>query len=267
MTVAEIFILLLFLLLLVFLSLNKGREQKEEQLAVVQQWGEVIEKFETPEEVETLALQREKARREAEQYREQLSELKEVLQKDDNQLREENSELQEQIEDLQRDAQGAQQQNEQLKEELRIVREKGTDPPCWYKVVPDPKKGEREKPLYSFHIAVFEETMIVRQAPTPPGGATDDGGLSYASEAGELGFAGIPYDQPLSDEELIKHMKPVHDAGKNGEVRTYSCLFFAKVWDKTPPHAKKRWKQAHDGVLEGLFGTYTVQDEIWPPST
>ena len=35
------------------------------------------------------------------------------------------------------------------------------------------------------------------------------------------------------------------------------------VWDKTPVHAKKRWKDAHDRIIEGSFSAYTVQDLEW----
>ena len=35
------------------------------------------------------------------------------------------------------------------------------------------------------------------------------------------------------------------------------------VWDKTPDHAKKRWKDAHDRIIEGSFSAYTVRDLEW----
>ena len=59
-------------------------------------------------------------------------------------------------------------------------------------------------------------------------------------------------------------MRPIHQRGKDGKVRSYSCVFFVKVWDKTSPDAKARWQRAHDEVLEGLFGAYVARDDPWP---
>ena len=278
MTVAEIFILLLFLLLFAFLALTRDWADRREtmageldktkrQLAVVnkqlQEWKDVIEEFQMPEEVETLTSNLTEAKRQAKQYRQQVVALEEILGQAENKGRKEVMELREQVENLQQTARAARQETEQVKQELRVVREKGHNPPCWYETVPDGKEGMREKPWYTFNVAVFDETIIVRQAPIPPGSAVDDNGPLYSVEAAQLGLADIPYDTPLSNESLIEHLQPIHDAGKNATVRSYSCIFWVRVWDKTSPDAKARWKDAHDRVLEGLFGAYTVINDPW----
>ena len=270
LTVAEIFILLLFLLLLLFLILNQNwRASKEtvqnlshvrQQLSVaneqLQEWGGVIEEFQTPQEVQTLVSKMTEAERRAREYRQEIMVFEETLDKSD-------SEAHKEIIDLHRQAANLQQKYEQVKDELRVVREKGNNPPCWYETIPDGKGEMREKPHYIFHMAVLDETITVCQAPIPPGSAIDDDGLPYSVEAEQLGLANIPYEMPLSNESLIENMKPIHDAGKNGTVRSYSCIFWVKVWDKTSHDAKVRWKDAHDRVLEGLFGTYTVKNDPW----
>ena len=145
-----------------------------------------------------------------------------------------------------------------------MLREKGHNPPCWYRRVPDSKGGMREQAYYIFNVAVFDDNMIVRRVETPPGGATDDGGSSYTAEAAGLGLDDILYGKPLDDVALIQNLQPIHDAGKNARVRSYSCIFWVRVWDETSAGAKKRWKSAHDGILESLFGAYTVKNDPWP---
>ena len=282
LTVAEIFILLLFLLLLVLLALTHDWADRKEamageldkasqQLAVanekLHEWRNVVEEFQSPEEVQTLISKTTEAERRAEQYLQQLTVFQDTLNKSKSEVHKEVINLRGQISNLRQAAQDAQQKFEQVKQELRVVREKGHNPPCWYETIPDGKGGMREKPHYTFHIAVFDETIIVRQAPVPSGSAVDDNGSLYSVEAVQLGLADIPYEMPLSNESLIEHLQPIHDAGKSATVRSYSCIFWVRVWDKTSPDAKARWKDAHDRVLEGLFGAYTVENDPWmqPP--
>ena len=82
-------------------------------------------------------------------------------------------------------------------------------------------------------------------------------------EAEALDLDAIRYGEPLKDEEMLELMQPIVEMGKSSRVRTYSCIFFVRVWDETPAAAKGRWKQAHDGVLEKLFGTYQVRNFGW----
>ena len=155
---------------------------------------------------------------------------------------------------------------QRAKKELLVLREKGHNPPCWYERVSDGRGGDREKPYYTFEVAVFDDSMILRRVQVPPGGARDDRDSiysSYSEEAEILQFDQLPYNIPLDDAAISTALRPIYDAGKEGEVRSYSCIFWARVWDKTSPGAKERWKSAHDGILESLLGTYTVSDDTW----
>ena len=280
LTVAEIFILLLFLLLLVYLALNEnwitrrdtlGEEldQLRQQLTVkdekIWEWQGIIEEFQTPQEVRTLVSKMTEANRREEKYRHQIEVFQETLNKSNSEAHKEVITLRTQNSNLQQDMEIAQQNYEKIKEELRIVREKGNNPPCWYKTVQAKRGGMREKPYYTFCMAVFDDAIIVRRPPVPPGNAVDDNGPLYTVEAEQLELADIPYNTALSNKSLIEHMKPIHDAGKNARVRSYSCTFFVKVWDNTSAQNKKGWKDARR-VLEDLFGIYTVQNDPWPES-
>lgn len=262
LTIAEIFILLLFLILVAFLALVQNWEREREaagptelrdQLAALDAWKPVVEEFKTPTEVFTLKRQKERAERAAQMHEKQTEALRQVLAKDDQAAAE-----------AVRMAQAAERRAAEATEELRVSRTKGHNPPCWYQVVPDSHDGTREKPYYTFNLGVFDDAIIVRRADTPPGGATDDNGGSFAGEAASLGLDTIPYDVPLNEPRVVAHLQPIHEAGKAKRVRSYSCVFWVRVWDLTSSHAKARWQYAHDNLIEGLFGAYTVRDDPWP---
>ena len=282
LTIAEIFILLLFLLVLAFLVLwqNLEAEQKEQQqfrerweapLAEIETpeelrrlrvfnetWQESLQGFEAPNEITTLkALKEEVEQSHGDLYR-QLVEAQSA----GSDAAEENRRLEETLVEERREREQAEQQASQLSNELRVLK-KGQNPPCWYELVPDDEGGEREKPLYAFDIGVFDEHMVIRRREPPPGGASDDGGAAYAEEWSDLRMGEVTYDVPLSNQELVSQLQRIHDAGRRREVRSYSCVFSVRVWDETSSGAKQRWQQAHDRTLEWLFGTYRVQDESW----
>lgn len=291
LTVAEIFILLLFLLMLVFLVLNHEQtqqlEQQQEELEQLKvfrdTWERSLAGIETPDEIVVLTRWRDSItanpqenRTEqllsqlvtAEQERDASESERRELAKENERLLAESARQLEEIEEQQKTLENTQRQNRQLHalaEEQRVLREKGQNPPCWYETVTTTGGGAREKALYLFDIAVFDEHMVVRQRPMPPGGAFDDSDRTYAEEAILLPLNQIRYGVSLSDSEVEDSLSPIFHAGKEARVRTYSCVFFVQVWDETSDFAKARWQQAHDRVLEGLFGTFTVRDEPWQP--
>ena len=265
LTVAEVFILLLFLLLLAFLTLVQGWEaereradetlrEAQETLQEVGQWKELVEEFATPDEVLTLRRQKERAEREAELHERQAETLRELLAEEDQVAADALAAVQE-----------AEQRAAEAAEELRVLRVKGHNPPCWYRVVPTRDGDVRERPYYTLNLAVFDDGIVIRPSDVPPGGAADDNGGTFADEAARLDLAALPFETTLSDAEVRTHLQPIYAAGKAKEIRTYPCVFWVRVWDKTSPDAKARWKEAHDKLIEGLFGAYTVRDDPWPP--
>ena len=306
LTVAEVFILLLFLLMLVFLvlwqdlradreeldALRKERDRWQEPLAGIetpvellnlrefeQTWRESLESagIETPDEMVTLSeLKDEMERSQGVQAPDFLRRLT-VAQRERDMAVEENDRLREDLERAQEGQEETNAENAVLSNELRVLK-KGQNPPCWYEVVPDGEGGERERPFYTFNIGVFDDSMVIRRLQPPPGSAEDDGANSaadettrsvattYADEWNRLGMTDIRYDEPLSDAELTAELQRIHDAGKQSRVRSYPCIFYVRVWDETSSGAKARWQQAHDRTLEWLFGTLRVQDEPWSAS-
>lgn len=147
--------------------------------------------------------------------------------------------------------------------DLDLLRHKGENPPCWYKVVNAGEGKTRERRLYAFKVAIFEDGIELGQLTPPPGGALDDSSDTYADEWAQLRLDKLPYGERLDDNEFENAVSYLYEMGMNRQVRTYECVFSVSVWDKTPDHAKERWQYAHDELIERLFNAYTMKDLKW----
>ena len=156
----------------------------------------------------------------------------------------------------------AERERDLAQRDLALLRRKGKNPPCWYQIV-SAGEGTREKPYYLFNAAIYENYIELAPRTAPPGAAFDDGGGPYAGEWKRLHIEELPYGKKLSDNEFTEAVSDFVAQGRNRQVRTYECVFSVMVWDRTPDHAKKRWKDAHDRIIEGSFSAYTVQDLEW----
>ena len=264
LTIAEIFILLLFLVLIILLALVRDREQAETRL---EDWLGVIEEFKAPSEIETLRQQKETAEAASRRHRERAEALKEVIEASGEEGRTTVEAVEHALAEAERarvEAESARVEAQEAQRELHLLRKKGINPPCWYQMVPTAAGDSREKPHYTFNIAIFDDWLEVRRATWPSGRSVDDGIMTYAEEATALQLDALPYGERLGDAAFIEHFRRVADAAKNKRVRTYPCIFWVRVWDRTSPTAKRRWQHAHDRIVEGLFGTYAVQEDPWP---
>ena len=283
LTIAEIFVLLVFLMLLALLGVNRHWNERFEP------WRDIMEGS-TPEEVKRALESTDELRREIErlkQEKERLQDRIRTLVAGEGRVGEELDETKRQLAECEKALEDAKREietltsenqrlqatnnelqgrNDALEDWIRIIG-KGTTPPCWYQVVeetnPITKANWREKAYNLFDIVIRKEHMEVQPAPIPEGRAEDDDGKPYVEEAKDLDLEAIPYGVPLTDQEVKDYMRPLYEAGKSSRVRTYSCAFYVRVWDETPATAKDRWKRAHDDVLEQLFGTYEVRDFPW----
>ena len=154
-----------------------------------------------------------------------------------------------------------------VQRDLALLR-RGERPPCWYQIVAEDQGKERQKAHYAFNAAIYEDSIELAPRPVPPGGAHDDkegpnADKLYADEWQQLNIDNLPYGKALSDDEFTDAVQDMVAQGKNRQVRSYECVFSVMVWDKTPAHAKKRWQDAHDRLIEGQFSAYTAQDLEW----
>ena len=276
LTIAEIFVLLVFLMLLALLGVNRFWNEKLEP------WMDIIART-TPAEVENALNTPDELRRKIEELTRQIAELtkeKERLQervrtlvaregrlgKANRVLTKTNEELRARLDELAKMNEELREENAALRDKIRVSG-KGINPPCWYRIVretnPATEATSRERTYYLFDIVIREDHMEVQPVPIPPGRADDDGGRPYSEEAVELGLGTIPYGEPLSNARMLELMRPIFEMGKESRVRKYSCIFHVRVWDETPATSKGRWKQAHYGVLQQRFGTYQVPDFGW----
>ena len=277
LTIAEIFVLLVFLMLLALLGVNRYWS------ASFEPWRDIMEKS-TPEEVKRALARPNELRREIERLNAQIEDLKREKERLQARIRtlvaregtvgEELDEAKQRLAECERALEDAKRKIEtltsekqrlqatnnelqgrydDLEDQIRIIG-KGTTPPCWYQIVeetnPITKTNWRERAYYLFDIVIREDHMEVQPAPIPEGRAEDDGGKPYAEEAKDLELEAIPYGVPLTDREVFKFMRHLYEVGKSSGIRTYSCAFYVRVWDETPATAKDRWKRAHDDVLD-----------------
>ncbi|WP_085885725.1 hypothetical protein [Oceanibacterium hippocampi] len=147
----------------------------------------------------------------------------------------------------------------ELKKELArldaVANSKGIDPPCWYDEIEadDGRRIERAVPL--FDVAVFDNHIVVRDRIPPE---------RYAKERAGLPIGEGIFLRPVSDPEFREVMRPIRRMGKEDRrIRPYSCVFYVRVWDKTSPASKERWKQATEITIGNAFYRETVRTEPW----
>lgn len=274
LTIAEVFILLLFLLLLMYLGLHRHWEVRSEASAakltqtegrltvaedVLKQWDSVLDEFNGPEQVVTLQRRLVDAQAQARRHRQAAEILEELEGRDADR----GSQCVRALRDAKARTEQAESRTMLCENDLAALKNKGHNPPCWYQMVEKPEGGQREKAHYLLNVGVFDDHLVLKRGPLPPGRAVDDGGARYSHEAAELGLESVPYGTRLSDSQFRRHLEPISEAGKNRRVRTYPCVFSVRVWDHTSAGTKRRWQRAHDQLIEGLFSAYTVKDDPW----
>ena len=252
LTVAETFILLTFLLLIALLGLAHQDESLPKPDTAPREWV-------PPEEIETLVNAAEAARK----AQEEAEQARAAAERERDQAHEKAEEAHKAREEAEQARLAAERERDEARGDLMLLRRKGKNPPCWYRIVSAGEGKKREKPYYAFNVAIYEDSIELAPRTTPPGGAFDDGGETYANEWKRLHIEELPYGKELSDDEFTEAVSDLVAQGRNRQVRTYECVFSVMVWDKTPDHAKKRWKDAHDRIIEGSFSAYTVRDLEW----
>ena len=291
LTMAEIFILILFLLLLLLLAYKVETEKEIKKteaalVAVTQERDEMA--IQTPEQIRKLIRKKQaadKARADAEnqekinasllkakeeelvQIQKKLETAKGERDQIKEQLKKNKDKKSQQLPELQ----AAKQEIEQLKSELVAVT-KGVDPPCWYEEVTTRQGKRREKTHYLLDVAVHNEYLHIRvnkNIPLP-GRAIDESGpalTSYEEEYAKLPLSSLPLAtvKQVSLEEFKEIAGPIKDMGKNQQIRDYSCVFYAQIWDFTSKAEKERWKQAYEKI-NVFFYTQLKRDDPWEPT-
>lgn len=265
LTMAEVFVLLVFLMMLALMGLNRHWAGMEE---TVEEWKPIIDKH-TPAQVQRALLDPDEQQQKVERLQEEVERLQEEKDRLQQRVRtlegregKTGPELDEALDRLRK----LERRNRELAEDLRLMT-KGITPPCWYQRVEETNPATdatvREKPYYLFDVAIRDDHLEIGRVAIPEGRAVDDDGRPYVEEAQALSLDALPYDVRLADQEFRNHVTPLFEAGNGGKVRSYSCIFYVRVWDETALDAKGRWQDAHDRLLEQLFGTHRVRGTPW----
>ena len=271
LTLAEIFILLLFLLLLILLGYYTVAEKRNAELnadlTVAEKrndelTAELIEMREVLVAEQRKVEQLRELPKEKQDLVRKVEELQETLQSENGisqNLLDEQKTLREQ-------ARALESKVKQLRELLYA--QKGLDPPCWYK---SPGKGatHKEQPHHLIDVAVHDEHLLIRLVEPPEEWAIKANGekasTSYKQEYAELPLAPLHArsdPKEISTTEFLKLTKPIRIKGKSKQVRDYSCVFYARVWDKTSETAKERWKKTLLKIGERFYTTL-VHNDPW----
>lgn len=263
LSLAELFLVLLFLLLLVSLGISSALEDKiqvankkvqnltDSLAALKTSSGNPI----TPVELEQLI---EKAG-EIKNLREEQKKLKDDLKIKDHEidkLKEENNKyeriaqnLNKNIEQLKADVQTAEERAVATGRAMDAIKKKPGDvPPCWFvEVDSEDGQGLRARHLKIFNVLIKDKTLTVRKHPYPP---------PLKANFGKKGS--LP---PVPDDYFMTELTPasftsafqaVRDAGENRLIQDYSCRFMVDVYDGTSSDNKEGFKKQLR-VVEDLF--------------
>jgi hypothetical protein len=133
---------------------------------------------------------------------------------------------------------------------------KGQDSPCWYRMAIRGNGEDYEKPLYIFDIRISDDYIFVKDIPAP----TDE----YQSQKEELAFDDTVLNRRLDYNEFVPAFQALKLAGHSKEVRNdRRCTFYARVWDATSSDNKVGWQRAHEKIVQNIFITFW-DNSAWP---
>ena len=140
---------------------------------------------------------------------------------------------------------------------IRTDDPKGQDSPCWFRPAKRANGEPYERPTYIFHIRIADERVFVQDIPAPT--------PVYQEAKRRLPFDRGALNRSLSDDEFVTAFQPLKLAGDSREVREdRRCTFYVAVWDATSETSKRRYKRAHNEVVQAVFNTYEYRQDPWP---
>lgn len=140
----------------------------------------------------------------------------------------------------------------ELGEDLR-----GQDSPCWFRPGTRANGEPYERATYIFDVLIDDATIFVADVPA--------GTPEYEHQKTQLRFDRSGLGRPLADDEFIRAFEPLKRAAESREVRPdRRCTFYVAVWDATSETNKRRYKRAHNQVVQAVFNTFEYIDAPWP---
>lgn len=265
LSLAELFILLVFLLLLALLGyalLRDDHAARQAQAIAEQQ--EKLDALVPIVDADPNALRQrivqlareksdaekraEEAERDAEQQAQTITQLGREKERAEARARE----SEQHAKSAEAARQATEQKYQQLKQAKKDSEVLGQYSPCWYVVVQE-QGGEREKAVFTFDVRMKNETVLVQKhyRPPPPGAHTPV--VAYDRTA--LGHE-LPYP------EFMRKFEPLKTAGRQKRVRDRECYFHVQVWDTTTD--KTAYKSAFNDYVREVFVPASVRRDPWP---
>ena len=245
LSLAELFILLIFLLLLTMIGYAMNKEQElAEQIKQQEHLDKTVN--ELKDQLTKAENEKERAEQEKEEAENQLrSQIKDHDPNDLIVALEKISSLTTQVNDLQDDLQPDQKESNAPK---------GQDSPCWYEMTKRSNGEDYEKALYIFSIRISDRHIFVKDIDAPT--------LEYQKQKKELEFDRTALNKDLDYADFARAFQPLKQSGDNKKVRDdRRCTFYIRMWDATT--SKSSYKRAHNEFVQGVFNTYEVKDNPW----
>ncbi len=133
----------------------------------------------------------------------------------------------------------------------------GQDSPCWYRMAKRSNGEDYERALYVFDIRISDNSIFTKDIPAPSS--------EHQKQKAELDFDRTALDRELNYDKFQSVFLPFKVAGDNKKIRTdRRCTFYVRVWDATSITNKPGYKRAHNEVVQGIFNTYEIKENPWP---
>jgi len=272
LSLAELFILLVFLLLLALIGYALSRDdQATQQAQTIADQREQLDALapivdadpnSLRQRIEQLAREKsdaEKRAEEAEQRTEQQAQTIAEQQQSITQLEHKKEhaeararESEQRAESAEAARQAAEQKHQQAKQNEKGGEVLGQDSPCWYTVVQG-QDGKREKPVYIFDVRMRDKTVLVQEhyRSPPPDAHTPPPKYNSAALGRELPYA-----------EFMREFKPLAIAGRNKQVRDRKCYFHVQLWKDTTS-GETAFDNFNDYV-RAVFVPTLIKRDLWP---
>lgn len=188
-----------------------------------------------------------------------------TLESDNASLKQETADFARIVDDLERENHRLQNEIKSLAEDNATVRREladidkpiGQDSPCWFTEAKRPNGKPYERPIYIFHIRITDKDIYVHDVAA----STD----AYRTQKPGLPFNRSALGRALSDAAFVTAFRPLKQAGEDRLVREdRRCTFYVAVWDATSETNKRRYKRAHNDVVQAVFNTYEYRADPWP---
>ena len=262
LSLAELFLILIFLLLLFSIGYSFLVSEEMNRLAAANEKyagiNEALDKAKDEitrldEAVASGNARAERSEKERDDLADQLAEAQPLL---GNLLKE--GDPQNLIVSLEKKITKLQKKNAELSESLdklsALSAEKGQYPPCWYVKEKWPSGRDRERALYIFHVRIFDDGVLVKDIEAPT--------AEYARQKPTLPYDREALNRKLTFDRFSAGFRPLKAEAEARKVQDYRCKFYVKVWDETSNI--RSYQLALEEVVESIFFTYRVRDDPWP---